>query len=187
MRLTDGALCPACEEGFLRPVQKGVEFKYKGEVTIVQTIAYECGECSEAFFDDKVERNLEKSLADIRRRVDGLLTSDEIRAIRAMFGMTQVDFARALRVGEKNFARYETGQSIQERTMDNLLRLLRENPKLMSIINKDWKGLDNKSNFVNMIIPCRKRKSRDKNKRKVSYQISGCSNDSEEVANACSF
>jgi len=141
MKLVNGMICPVCEAGHLKAVRKDVPFEYKGHRHVVANVrAYECELCGESLWDDHDEKKVERSLTDIRREIDGLLTSDEIREIRQSFGMTQVQFAEALKVGEKNFARYESGQATQGRSTDNLLRILREYPNAIQAIYKDWTG-----------------------------------------------
>ncbi|GEM_PF-1208726 len=136
MRMQEGSLCPICESGKLRRVLKDLDFKYKGDVlTFANAKVLECEVCGESIFEEKSDqRTVEKALTDARRERDGLLLSDEIRAIRLSFGMTQTKFAEVLDVGEKNFARYETGSATQARTMDYLLRLLRDHPELLEEI-----------------------------------------------------
>lgn len=159
MKIKDGMLCPMCEAGSLRSVQKDVPFEYKGNVHVVSNVrAYECDICGESLWDDRDERQVERSLTDVRRRTDGLLTTDEIKAIRQRFGMTQVEFARALQVGEKNIARYESGQATQGRSTDNLLRILQVYPSALQIIHKDntvWV-----SQRQEIMVPVKKRRPR---------------------------
>ena len=60
--------------------------------------------------------------------------------------MTQVEFAKALRVGEKNFARYEAGIAVQSYAMDNLLRVLEKHPETIHAFYSEWsepRKLDN--------------------------------------------
>ncbi|MCP5074735.1 MAG: type II toxin-antitoxin system MqsA family antitoxin, partial [Rhodobacteraceae bacterium] len=81
------------------------------------------------------EREIEKYLTDARRTIDGLLTSHEIKTIREHFQMTQVEFARLLRVSDKTFARYENGHVAQGYAMDDLLRILREFPETIRAVS----------------------------------------------------
>lgn len=141
MNFEEDMVCPACEVGKLKTVSKDLEFEYKcAETVIANCKIFACSVCEESFTDPKDVRKLEKILADHRRTVDGLLTSKEIRRVRNEFKMTQVEFAKALRVGEKNFARYETGQSAQGYAMDNLLRVLRGYPYTIRAFHKEWPG-----------------------------------------------
>lgn len=139
MDFKEGMICPVCESGKLVSKEKDLELSYKGKSIIAHNSkSYECNLCNESFFSQKDENELEKFLTDSRRKIDGLLTSDEIKRIRLRFAMTQVDFAKALRVGEKNFARYETGKAVQSFAMDDLLRVLDLNPKAINAFYSEW-------------------------------------------------
>lgn len=138
MEFKEGMKCLICESGTLSPKEKALEFEYKDNKTVIPgRQMFECDLCGESFLNKKDEKELELLLSDARRQIDGLLTSSEIRRIRAKFGMTQTQFAKALRVGEKNFARYETGMAVQGYAMDNLLRSLDHTPKVMESFYQD--------------------------------------------------
>lgn len=135
MKFYTGMLCPICEVGILTSKREDLNFEYKGKIiTIFDKEIFECSTCKEAFFHPKDEREIEKLLTDERRKIDDLLTSKEIKAIRKQFHMTQIKFAKSLRVSEKMFARYENGQATQSHAMDNLLRVLREFPEAIEEI-----------------------------------------------------
>ena len=140
MDFKEGMICPICENAGLINMIKDMDFEYKGSTTKIQNMqALGCGSCGEFFLSKKDEREIERILADHRRRVDGLLTSGEIKEIRCQFDMTQIEFAVALRVGEKNFARYESGAAVQSTTMDNLLRVLKCYPDAINgFYKKGW-------------------------------------------------
>ena len=57
----------------------------------------------------------------------GLLTSDEIVAIRESYGLSQVDLAKLLGWGEATISRYES-KAIQDEAYDTMLRLIKDNP-----------------------------------------------------------
>ncbi len=63
-----------------------------------------------------------------RRRKHGLLSADELRAIRERFGLTQAELARLLRLGANTVSRWESGRNVQTAAMDMLLRLIRDLP-----------------------------------------------------------
>lgn len=132
----EGSLCPVCETGTLVLTRKETEFEYKHEKLLVTRDVLECQTCQETFFQPHDEREIEKLLTDRRRTVDGLLTSDEIRTIRQQFGLTQVEFATYLRVSQKTFARYETGQATQSYAMDDLLRILQNYPEVIKLFTQ---------------------------------------------------
>lgn len=62
------------------------------------------------------------------RKINGLLTSEEIVRIRKSYGMTQSEFSALLGWGDVTIARYET-KLIQDETYDKLMRMVGENPK----------------------------------------------------------
>ncbi len=144
MKLHEGIVCPVCEMGNLSKAQKDIEFEYKGNIINFNRSVCSCPECGEEFLDSSDQKKIDKELTDFRRRIDGLLTSSEIRQIREKFGYTQVEFAKILKVGEKNFARYECGQATQSRSMDSLLKVLNHSPVSIEVIGgkfcrKKWR------------------------------------------------
>ncbi|MBI5588366.1 MAG: type II toxin-antitoxin system MqsA family antitoxin [Deltaproteobacteria bacterium] len=128
-------LCPICGTGKISEQVISKNFKYKGhKITISDYHVFVCNVCKEAIVHPKTLKITEKILTDYRRKIDGLLTSDEIKSIRLKLGKTQAELATLLDVGEKNFARYENGQVTQSKTMDWLLRLLNIDPHILSKI-----------------------------------------------------
>lgn len=57
----------------------------------------------------------------------GLLTSNEIVAIRESYGLSQVDLSKLLGWGEATVSRYES-KAIQDDAYDTMLRLIKDNP-----------------------------------------------------------
>lgn len=113
-------------------------FNYKGMTTTVQNyITYKCDECGEAIVDNTIMKESGRILKDFKRKVDGLLTADEIRNIRKRLNLSQEEMAEILGGGLKSFARYETGQVCQSRGMDNLLRILDSYPFTLNVIQKN--------------------------------------------------
>ena len=71
------------------------------------------------------------------RKIKGLLTSDQIVAIRNMYDLSQVDLARLLGWGEATISRYES-KAIQDEAYDNMLRIIKENPKaVLELLQKN--------------------------------------------------
>lgn len=134
--LKNGDICPICGEGKVSEQSIKGEFEYKGKkLSIPEYHVFVCEHCKEQIVAPKTLRATEKILTDFRRKIDGLLTSDEIKAIRKKLGKTQMEMATWLGVGKKNFARYETGKVTQGKTMDKLLRILNEYPNILYKVN----------------------------------------------------
>lgn len=134
----NGDVCTICGSGHLHKTVKDKVFKYKGESIIVEGfVVYSCDDCEESLVPKSSIKSSEKTIRDFQRKVDGLLTSEEIKKVRAALGFTQEAFANVLGVGLKTFARYENGTVTQNRTTDHLLRILFEKPEALKIIIKD--------------------------------------------------
>ena len=130
--LKKGVVCPVCGEGKISEQTVTERFEYKGnKISISNYHIFRCERCREKIVSPKTLRETEKALTDFRRNIDGLLTSDENRAIREKLGKTQTEMARLLGVGEKNFARYENGQVTQSKSMDLLLRIIDVDPQIL--------------------------------------------------------
>ncbi len=130
-----GDSCPLCGGGNL--FEKVVEehFSYKGHaLTVPDYRILECAACGEAVVDKESARRAEKLLRDFGRQVDGLLMAVEIKRIRRKLHLTQEQMATILGGGLKGFARYENGQVVQSRAMDNLLRILDRFPESLGAL-----------------------------------------------------
>ncbi len=127
--------CPICGEGMLERDVITETFEYKGEkVVIPNYVIFKCGNCDESIVEKDTLKTSEKTIRDFQRRVDGLLTSNEIKKIRKSFGFTQEDIGNLLGGGAKGFARYETGKVSQSKAMDNLLRIIDAHPDALDVL-----------------------------------------------------
>ncbi len=128
--------CPVCQQGQIQKHFKDEEVTYKGHKKIFENYpVLACDNCGEEFVSAEDAKPFDKELTAFQREVDGLLKPDEIRAIREKLGYNQTEFARLLKVGAKNFARYETGTSPQNRYLDWLMRILYEHPETIRTID----------------------------------------------------
>lgn len=133
--IKDRDICLICGQGMMSERVITEVFTYKEQVCKIEDYhIFKCDKCEEELVSPKSLRESEKTLTDFRRTVDGLLTSDEIKAIRKKLGATQKELAEMLEVGEKTFARYENGQVTQSRAMDFTLRALNMHPNLLHSI-----------------------------------------------------
>jgi putative zinc finger/helix-turn-helix YgiT family protein len=98
------------------------------EVTVPSAAHLKCPNCDEVVLRSQDARRLSEDAIAIYRRKHGLLSTDQIRAIRERFDLTQADFARLLRLGANTLSRWETGRNVQTEAMDTLLRLIRDLP-----------------------------------------------------------
>lgn len=87
-----------------------------------------CSKCGEIVLRFRDAKRLHEDALAIYRKRHGLLSADEIRAIRERYSLTQADLARLLRFGGNTVSRWESGRNVQTAAMDMLLRLIRDLP-----------------------------------------------------------
>jgi HTH-type transcriptional regulator/antitoxin MqsA len=120
--------CPAC--GTTMTEKKGtLSLPVNGEEIAVPSVAHlRCPKCGEVVLRFGDSKRLGEDAISIYRRKNGLLSADEIRAIRERFGLKQADLARLLRLGANTVSRWESGRNVQTAAMDILLRMIRDLP-----------------------------------------------------------
>lgn len=90
-----------------------------------------CNHCGEEYVTLEQARRSDKSADYARRQADGLLTPDEIKALRKAFALTQAQAAQIFGGGKNAFAKYERGEVRQSVAMDKLLRVVQKHPELI--------------------------------------------------------
>lgn len=133
--------CPLC--GKTHEVEEKKRFAdtiLKGEKVTYEERFYFCVNADEEENEFETGLMLNANLLNARnayRIKHGLLTSDEIVAIREGYGLSQVDLARLLGWGEATISRYES-KAIQDEAYDNMLRIVRDNPlKALEFLDKN--------------------------------------------------
>jgi putative zinc finger/helix-turn-helix YgiT family protein len=100
-----------------------------GEDVRVPSAAHlRCGRCGEITLRFQDSKRLSQDAIAIYRKKHGLLSADEMRAVRERFHLTQAELARLLRLGANTVSRWQSGRNVQTTAMDILLRLIRDLP-----------------------------------------------------------
>lgn len=117
--------CPYCmEKHEVKVVEVEEKCTFKGElVKYIATYEY-CANLKELWATDKMLRDNDLALKDAYKKKVGLLTSDEIKAIRKKYGMSQEDFSDILGLGRKTITRYEN-HYVQAKSQDNMIKRVR--------------------------------------------------------------
>ena len=102
---------------------------------------FRCPECGETFYAGGMADETSRRAAAAIRREDGLLEPDALRAIRAQYGLSQAGLETLIGAGEKTVVRWERGTVAQNATADTLLRVLRDNPKVVKKLAAE-RGVD---------------------------------------------
>lgn len=120
--------CPGCGTPMVEK-RATLRLPVNGEEIAVPSAAHlSCPKCGEILLRYQDSRRLGEDAIAIYRKKHGLLSADDIRAIRERFDLTQADLARLLRLGANTVSRWEAGRNVQSAAMDMLLRLIRDVP-----------------------------------------------------------
>ena len=136
MMYKNGDTCPVCGSGTIRVEKRPETFEYKGQSLTLELTVYLCDVCEESFFDNKEMKKYQRAIKDFQRRVDGLLTSTEIKQIREKYGISQRELASILGIAEKSIAKYEAGFVAKSKAMDNLLRIIEKFPDVLKYLKQ---------------------------------------------------
>ena len=127
-RILPADACPSC--GTLMKEKRGaLSVHVNGEEVTVEGAAHlRCPKCHEVVLRFREAKRLHEDATALYRREHGLLSADDLRAIRDRFGLKQADLARLVRLGANTVSRWESGRNVQTAAMDMLLRLIRDLP-----------------------------------------------------------
>ena len=123
--------CYQCEAE-VRLVTEPREFREGEQTVVIDDTFYRCDNCGETFYDGVMARESFRRAAAAARLQEGFLTPQEIRDLRAMYGLTQAGLERLINAGEKTVVRWERGMVTQNATADTLLRVLRDHPEVVA-------------------------------------------------------
>ncbi len=118
--------CPICEKKRNLVYGTRIEVvRIRGEEIPVRVNAYHCSEGDHYFYDAQDEENkFQTAYREFRRR-KGLLQPEDIRQLRAKYGLSQRAFARMLGCSSITIQRYESG-ALQDDVHNNLMLVLRD-------------------------------------------------------------
>ncbi len=134
--------CPLCEKTHeVEERKRMTTITIKGKEVVYEERFYFCANADEDENEFENGAMTNENLLNARNayRVKmGLLTSDEIVAIRESYGLSQVDLAKLLGWGEATISRYES-KAIQDEAYDTMLRLIKDNPlQALEFLKKNY-------------------------------------------------
>jgi putative zinc finger/helix-turn-helix YgiT family protein len=122
--MTAPLVCPGCGSTTVTTTWGSASFEYgvgEGKVALTAAIPIcGCRACKASFQSALTQ---EKKNEAICKHL-GLMTPDEIRTMRQKLNLSQAGLAQLSGMGVASIARWESGQLVQSRSNDNLLRLL---------------------------------------------------------------
>ena len=123
--------CPICDKTHdVEERERLTAVKIKGEEVAYKERFFYCANAEDDENEFETGEMLNGNLLSARnayRIKKGLLTSEEIVALRENYGLSQVDLSKLLGWGEATISRYES-KAIQDEAYDIMLRLIKDNP-----------------------------------------------------------
>ena len=126
---TEKRLCPCCmEEHDVQTIEVMEENVFKGTPVEFSADYTYCDRADETYAEEHQISANDISMKNAYREKMGLLTSHQIAAIRARYGISQSDLCLLLGWGAKTITRYESHQ-VQDIAHDTILRKLGSDPE----------------------------------------------------------
>ncbi|WP_312832202.1 type II toxin-antitoxin system MqsA family antitoxin [Sedimentibacter saalensis] len=118
--------CFNCNDEVVTNIVEEMEvFNVKGMDISILSKKRVCSVCNEEIFDKELDSNTLYEVYEQYKKLNHLLTSEEIKKIRNKYGISQKGLALLLGWGEKTITRYENG-SIQNNSHDTVLKSINE-------------------------------------------------------------
>lgn len=109
-------------------------FVIYGTEVPVNHLFYRCTSCGEEQVTEDLAASVQAEAARIYRKRFNFLSGAEIRSIRERLGLTQEQLESALGIGAKSLARWENEKVLQNRSVDDLIRLIDRDPSALRFL-----------------------------------------------------
>jgi putative zinc finger/helix-turn-helix YgiT family protein len=128
--------CPTCGTRLCKQAGELAYTVNSQKVSVESVPHLRCPNCDEVVLTSDEAQLLRQRAFERYRVENGLLSANEIRAIRERFGMTQSAFADLLRLGSNTISRWEAERKVQTASLDVLLRLIRDLPDSLEYLRR---------------------------------------------------
>lgn len=122
--------CIDCGKESVHEEIAAFEVLHSGTSRQIQDRRMVCGECCLTSYVGSQISEHELAVAAAVRDIDGLLSAEDLRRIRAKYRFKQTDMEKMLSTGEKTWTRWERGKVPHSKAADKLLRIMSKDPKV---------------------------------------------------------
>ncbi len=122
--------CFACGEMAVERRVEDLLVHHDGKSVTISDERMVCSACGEVSYAGSQISRHELAIAAAIRQMDGLLSAEELRRIRAKYKLLQSDMEQILSTGPKTWTRWERGKVPQSKPTDKLLRMMADDPDL---------------------------------------------------------
>lgn len=125
--------CPACGAAELIRDSRDMPYTYKGETTVIPSVAGEfCPTCGEAVLDMGESIRTSELMMQFNKQVNAAIVDPQfIASVRKKLRLDQREAAEIFGGGVNAFSRYENGKTRPPLALVKLLRLLDRHPDLL--------------------------------------------------------
>jgi HTH-type transcriptional regulator / antitoxin MqsA len=127
-------ICPICGEGHLEHRVEKNTVEYNGQTALLDSQYSVCDYCGSEQASPIQTRNNKRAMIAFKKRVTGILTGAELKALRQRMGINQGEAAVIFGGGPVAFSKYESDDVMQSEAMDKLLRVADEFPDVLSYL-----------------------------------------------------
>lgn len=120
--------CLYCKSDSLQFLTENEPFTYKGKTVQRPVVFTHCEDCGREYSVKQQILKNEAVVRDVKKSIDGLLTSEEIKQARIQLGLTQEQARKVFGGGTNAFSKYERGEVSQSMAMDSLIRVCLDYP-----------------------------------------------------------
>ena len=153
--------CKICKSESIRQLDDMESISYKGSVLLISMEYSVCNKCGREFISKQQILNNDSRVRDAKKRVDGLLTSTEIKNARTSMELTQEQASVVFGGGKNAFSKYERAEVSQSVAMDKLIRICLKHPAVLHelLIGAGIKKELTQVTYENNVIPYQKFKA----------------------------
>lgn len=128
--------CPICGTGKMLAKENVEQLQYRESPIHVSLRYSECENCGTEVTAPEHARANDFAIREEYKRVEGLLSGAQVKAIRGRLNLTQKEASQVFGGGSNSFAKYETERVVQSKSLDLLLRLASERPNLIESLER---------------------------------------------------
>lgn len=129
--------CPFCDSGALEEMYRDREMDFEGDHALVHGLLYSvCNHCAIETVTPNQSRLNKKTIINAHKTAQGLMTAEDICALRKQLGITQIEAATLFGGGVNAFSKYENNAITQTKAMDTMLQLVRDVPEAARYLAK---------------------------------------------------
>ena len=128
--------CPVCATTEMVPDTRDINYKYKGELTVIPTVAGDyCPSCGEAVLSKDESARVSALMLEFNKQVNASnVDPSYITAVRKKLALDQREASEIFGGGVNAFSRYENGKTKPPLALVKLFKVLDRHPDLLAEI-----------------------------------------------------